>query len=113
MLLTTEAEALLSLFYREYCRRRNSGVRIFAASRFGDDHVVQSDLAPRVDLEDLSILLWELSAANLISAISADDRVKDIELTREGIAYMDHRFSRNAKSVSEFIANLSPLIPWC
>lgn len=113
MLLTTEAEALLSLLYREYCNRRSAGVRIFAASNFGNDLDVKSQFAPRVDLEDLSELLFELRDAGMISTTPGDDRVNDVELTRSGVAYMDHRFSRNAKSISEFISNLSSLIPWC
>ena len=110
--LTTEAEALFSLLYREYCTRRNAGVRICAASRFGNDTDVQSLLAPHVNLDDLIELLWELRDTGMISASPGDNHVSDIELLRAGVAYMDHRFSRNLKTVSEFVSNLSSLVPW-
>ena len=112
MELTSEAEVLLSLLYQEYCSRRRSGARIFAASRFGDDSYLQSQIVPNIDLEDLSELLWELRDAGMICASPGDDRVNDIELLRAGVAHMDHRFSRNLKTVSEFVSNFSSLVPW-
>ena len=112
MELTSEAEALLSLLYREYCSRRSAGARISAAGRFGNDLDIQAQLVPHVDLEDLSDLLWELRDSGMIAASPGGDRVNDIELLRSGVAHMDHRFSRNLKTVSEFVSNLSSLVPW-
>lgn len=112
MYLTSEAEALLMIFYREYCQRRSSGVRISAASYFGDGSAIHAQLAPHLSEDDLSDLCSELCGADMILADFADDHVIDVRISRYGVGWLDHRFSRNLKTVSEFLANLATFLPW-
>jgi len=108
--LTEESEYLLCELYHAYRQRRNQDVPAFDAKLFGGSEQIQEDLLqdwPTHNIDDAALALQE---AGFLDTLFADDELAESVLTNKAIAYMDHRFERNADKLLHRIAELRTIL---
>lgn len=106
IILSTDSDALICVLYAEYLNRREHHVPIEDASYFSADSAIQRDFLPDWLPEDITTVCGWLIDKGLICAEPGDDHWSDIQLTEDGIIYMESRFSRKRESVLAHIREL-------
>lgn len=104
--LTHEADYLLCVLYDAYRQNRNQSMPPDEAKAFGGSQQIQEDYIqdwPTHDIDDAASALEEEGL--LAGLFEAGELVESI-LTNRAIAYMDHRFKRNAGQLLHYIAEL-------
>ena len=109
--LSKESDALICVLYREYLQRRAHGVPISKAAYFLDDSSIRENFLPAWSVEDVSTVCWWLEGKGLLSVQLGEDKANDVELTEDGIIYMERRFSRKVEQVAAHLEKLAALIP--
>ena len=104
--LSSDSDALICVLYAEYLNRRNHGVSIDRAVCFSSDAVIHRDYFPNWLQEDVTTVCYWLYDRDLISAVPGDDHLKDVQLTEDGIIYMESRFSRKREKVLSHLRSL-------
>ncbi len=110
--MTKEASAFLAILYREYCARRKQGMSIEDSAQLGDDTSIQSSLTPKLLLDDVTHLCWQLNKCGILHAFPGDNRANDVSITDKGILFMQEQFPRGIKDALDWLEKLAPLIPW-
>ena len=109
--LSRESDALICVLYREYLTRRAHGVPISRASYFRDGSSIRENFLPAWAEDDVTDVCWRLAANGLLSVQPGDDQANDVELTEQGIIYMERRFARKVDLVVSYLEKLAALIP--
>lgn len=107
--LSTDSDALICVLYAEYLNRREHGVPIEDAACFSDDYAIQRDFLPDWLPEDVITVCGWLMDKGLIYGCPGDDHWSNIQLTEDGIIYMESRFSRRRESVLNHLRDLVAL----
>ncbi len=86
--LTREANALITVIYKDYLERRKNGESKSDAMKKFDSERIQRELLPTWLLQDVDATMDELSTNGLVSCFAADDIVAYTAfLTSSGILY--------------------------
>lgn len=110
--LTREANALITVIYKDYLERRKNGESKSDAMMKFDSERIQRELLPTWLLQDVDATMDELSTNGLVSCFAADDMVAYTAfLTSSGISYMEKRFERNLNKVLDYLKTFRDLIP--
>ena len=109
--LSRESDALVCVLYREYLNRRANGVPISRAAYFRDGSSIRENFLPAWNEDDVTDVCWWLCGQGLLSVQPGDDQANDVELTEQGIIYMERRFSRKVEQVASHLEKLAALIP--
>lgn len=97
--ITREADALLTVLYREYLRRRECGSPKRSAAFFGDAQQIKALMPDLWHIEDIKSVCWELCHADLMQAMPGDNSVNEAELTDKAIIWNQQRFRRGLSDV--------------
>ena len=104
--LSSDSDALICVLYAEYLNRRNHGAPIERAVCFQSDVVIHRDYLPDWLPEDVNTVCYWLSDRGLITACYGSEHLLDIQLTEDGIIYMESRFSRKRDKVLSHLRSL-------
>lgn len=107
--LSADSDALICVLYAEYLNRREHKVPIEEANCFSDDYAIHRDFLPDWLEEDVITVCGWLMDKGLICGHPGDDHWSDIQLTEDGIIYMESRFSRKRESVLNHLRDLVAL----
>lgn len=109
--LSKQCDALICILYREYLSRRAHGVPMNRAVAFPDDVSIRDSFLPAWPLEDVADACRKLCVKGLLSADYADGHPIDIDITDEGVIYMEGRFQRRLDRLLEYLGKLAGAIP--
>ena len=104
--LSFDSDALICVLYAEYLNRRDHNVPIDRAVCFQSDIVIHRDYFPDWLQDDVTTVCYWLYARDLITGCPGDDHLSDVQLTEDGIIYMESRFSRKREKVLSHIRSL-------
>ena len=110
--LTKDSDALISVLYKEYLRKRKNGVPKGEAKYLGGAKHIQSTFVPRWLLADVEETLWELERAGLLLCQSADNTVILTALSDDGIIYMENRFKNGLTDVLDYVEKVKSILLW-
>lgn len=108
--LTNEADYLLCSIYKGYLEKRKSGVFREDAVIFGNAETVQEDYAQLWPVNDIEDAVRELSRANLVACMWADNTFWRGCLTTGAIVYMENRFQNNLDKLLQRITVVKSLL---
>ncbi len=110
--LTKESDAMICVLYKNYLRRRKSGVSKFDAKYFSGSKEIHADLMPKWSFETVDETCRELSRAGFLDCFFSDDTTGEVFLTDAAIIYMENRFKNGISSFLEHLHSLLSIIPW-
>lgn len=110
-LLTKESEYLLGLIYKRYLERRGAGSFREDARYIGSSAFISENIMPECPPEDVTDLMRELCAAEVVQCIFAEETVCESELTNFGIIVMENRCHNRISEVVSFLATCASFIP--
>ena len=102
--LTNDGAHLLHVLYQSYASKRKSGKTKREANYFSNSHYIHEYLLPDWHFEDVDDTCRELSRANLIRVLWADNIANDIRLTDEAISIMENIVFDTLKDTSSIIS---------
>ncbi len=105
MELTNDSEKLLCLLYKSYLEKRRNGTPKSNAKRFGSSHHIHKNLCPKWIFEDVDETCRELSRANMLDCLWADNIAYYVSLSDSAIVYMENRFKNGLLDVVKFLGN--------
>ena len=108
MELTKDAEKLICLLYKSYLQKRKSGISKSQAACFGSSHDIHEQLCPDLIFEDVDDTCRELSRADLLNCLWADNIAYHVILSDKTIVYMENRFKNGLSEVLEFVDKIKP-----
>lgn len=108
MELTKDAEKLICLLYKSYLQKRKSGISKSQATCFGSSHDIHEQLCPELIFEDVDDTCRELSRADLLNCLWADNIAYHVILSDSAIIYMENRFKNGLVEVLEFVDKIKP-----
>lgn len=108
MKLTKDSDKLICLLYKTYLEKRKSGLSKSAANSFGSSHDIHENLCPDWIFEDVDDTCRELSRANLLDCLWADNIAYHVSISDSGIIYMENRFVNGLLEVTDFISKFIP-----
>jgi hypothetical protein len=111
MRLTKESDALISLIYKEFLNKRESGLSRAKSKHFGGSPNIQRDIAPKWSFEDVDELCRELDRAGLLNVQYADNIAYKVHLSDEGIVYMENRFKDGLLDVLNYLKDIRNFLP--
>lgn len=110
--LTREANALITVIYKDYLERRKNGESKSDAMKKFDSERIQRELLPTWSLQDVDATMSELSTNGLVNCWNAGGMIAyTASLTSSGILYMEKRFERNLNKVLDYLKTFRDLIP--
>ncbi|OAB35673.1 hypothetical protein PMSD_11715 [Paenibacillus macquariensis subsp. defensor] len=110
--LTKEADALLCLLYKDYLDKRQDGVPKSQAKFLGGSTDIQERLVTKLSLQDTDETCWELHRSNMLYCQSGNNVACLIQLTDDGIIFMENRFKDGLTSVLDHLGKIKGLIPF-
>lgn len=110
IILTNEADFLLCNIYKSYLERRKSGMFREDAVVFGDVETVQADCAQTWPTNDIEDGIRELSRADFVACLWADNTFWNGYLTTNAIVYMENRFENNLDKLLQRITSIKSLL---
>lgn len=69
------------------------------------DEIVEN-FFPKISSDKMSDICWNLKSKGLLTCYPGDDLANGISITDDAIAFMEHRFKNNIKSILNFITSL-------
>ena len=112
--LSKDAAKLLGLMYKSYLAKRSAGKTKREARHFGSSHYVHEYLIPEWQFEDVDDTCRELSRAQILQVLWADNIAYEIHLTDFGITTMENIVPDKLKDLTsaiDLIINAFSLIP--
>ena len=107
--LSKDADYLICLIYKHYLELRDNGISKSEAKTLGDSPDVNSNIVPEWSLEDTDDTCRELIKNDLLdNRIYMDNYCGYMNLSDNGIVYMENRFKNGFKEVTDFIAKFIP-----
>lgn len=104
--LTKDGKYLLALIYKEYLLDINNGISKSEAKQIGSSETINKKLVPNELFEDVDTTLQELGETGFLKNQYGDDIVCDSLLTNKAIVYMETKFVRGLKEVTDFLIKL-------
>lgn len=102
--LPKESKKLFCILYKKFLKQYKETNSISKASYIGDSDYIQETLYPKLSIEDVSSICWELQSLGYIECYPGDDLACEVSITSEARAFMQHRFKNNIKEISKFIS---------
>lgn len=109
--LTKDADALICVLYKEYLEKRKSGVPKRSAGFFGSSKTIHANLMQKWPFEDVDDTIRELSRADLLNCLFADNIAYEVSISEIGVIYMENRFKDGLASLFSYIEKIRLLIP--
>ena len=110
--LSKDADALICVLYKEYLQRRKQEIPKTEAVLFAGSDDIQKQFMTKWSVEDVDETCRELDDVGLLSCFVADDIVCETTLVKDGIMYMENRFSTEIENVFSYIEKLRSILPW-
>ncbi|MNO32245.1 hypothetical protein D3C76_222310 [compost metagenome] len=110
--ITKESDALLCLLYKDYLSKRKDGVPKSQARIFGSSEDIHLNLTPKLSPADTDETCWELHRSGMVHCMGADAMAYLVQLTDEGVIYMENRFKDGLKEVLEYLGKIKDIIPF-
>jgi len=111
IVLTKEADALICLLYKQYLEKRKNGLSRQKAKDFGSPINIHQSIVPKWNFEDVDDVCRELERVDLINILNKTlDGNCQVELSDNGIVYMENRFKNNVNEVLEHLGKIKDLI---
>lgn len=105
--LTKDADYLLCVLYDAYRQRRKQDVAAFDAKLFGGSEQIQGQYIQDWPTHDIDDAAFALSKKGLIEGLFVEaGELGEFMLTDDAIAYMEHRFKRNADQLLHYMNEL-------
>lgn len=109
MNLTNDAKKLLYLMYKEYKKRRKSGIGRAEARNFDSSATIRESLSPDETIEDIDDMLKELFNAGYVNGLWADDVCyAALTLTNQAVQELEQAPAKTLESAASFLANFIP-----
>lgn len=108
--LTNDAKYLLSSMYKLYLERIDNGDSKKSANHFGSSYDIKNALLPNEDVDNVDIYAKELSDKGFLITTYGSNIIWTSKLSTEAIAFMQHKFGNNIKSIAKGIFEISKLI---
>lgn len=108
--MTNDADYLLCCIYKGYVEQRKAGAFREDAMMFGDAEAIQEDYAQLWPIDDIEDAIRELSRANLVDCLWADDTFVFGCLTTNGLILMENRFKNNLGKLLHQISVVKSLL---
>lgn len=108
--LTNEADFLLCGLYKEYLERRKADMFREEAVIFGSAENLQQEIVQDWPIQDIEDVVRELSRAEIVTCLWADNTFWHASLTTNGIIYMETRFGRKIDKVLSRLNALKSLL---
>ena len=109
IVLSKDADYLICLIYKYYLELHNNGISKSDAKKLGDSHDVNNKIIPKWSFEDTDDTCRELIKKGLLdNRIYVDNFCGFMQLSDEGIIYMENRFKNGLKEITDFIAKFIP-----
>ncbi len=108
--LTREADALICVLYKKYCKKRKNGIPKGEAKNFGSSANVYKNIKTKLQYKDIDDTCSELKRTGLLNCTYADDIVYTSSLSDKGIAYMENRFKNGFKEFLEYLDKIKNII---
>ena len=110
--LTKDADALICVIYKEYLKKRESGIAKGEAKWFGGSDDLQKTFLPKWTPEDVDETCLELQRANLLACQCADNTVSECILSDSAIIYMERRFTNGLRGVLDYLKTIKSILLW-
>ncbi|MFS7394010.1 hypothetical protein AB6888_14305 [Carnobacterium maltaromaticum] len=104
--LTKDAKYLLTVIYKEYLLDINNGISKNIAKQIGSSESINNNLVPEKLFDDVDETMGELGRADFLKNFYADNVVYQSVLTDKSIIYMETKFVRGLKDITEFLLKL-------
>lgn len=101
--LSKDADALICLIYKHYLELRSAGNSKSTAKLLDSSKDIHKNIIPEWSFEDVDDTCRELHRQNLLNISYYDDICAIVELTDNGIVYMENRFSNKFKNLLDYI----------
>ena len=109
MNLTKDAKKLLCLMYKEYKKRRKSGIGRSEARNFDSGAAVRESLSPDETIENIDDALQELFRAGYVNGRWADDICYAmLTLTNQAVEELEQLPAKRLESAVSFLGNFRP-----
>lgn len=107
--LSKDADYLICLIYKYYLELRDNGIPKSDAKILGDSQNVNQNIIPEWSFEDTDDTCRELIKKKLLdNRIYMDNYCGYMNLSDDGIIYMENRFKNGLKEVIKFLTNFIP-----
>lgn len=107
--LSRDADYLICLIYKRYLELHDNGICKSDAKSIGDSHDVHQNIVPEWSFEDTDDTCRELINNGLLdNRIYMDNYCGYMNLSDNGIIYMENRFKNGFKELTDFIAKFIP-----
>lgn len=104
--ISNDADVLICLIYKYYLELRGTGISKSDAKSLGSSEDIHENIIPEWSFEDVDDTCRELHTKNLLSVIYGDDICYKVDLTDDGIVYMENRFGNKIKTVLDYLSKI-------
>lgn len=102
--LTKDADKVICCIYKEYLERRKSGMSKSESKEFDGNFYLNAKALSKWNSADISDILQELHDKQLIKK----NVIGDFDLLDSAITYMENRFKKGLKEITDFISKFIP-----
>jgi len=92
--------------------KRKSGEAKYDAKFMGSSELIHKTLMSEWKYEDVDETCRELTRAEYVECLFADDVAQEVVLTDKAIVYMENRFINGLTDVLEYMAKIKAAIPF-
>lgn len=108
MFLTKEAKIVIHKLYKEYIKRRKSGIARNKAKNFVSAEYIKDNFFPNLSLDDINDSIRELNHNKLMDVCYADNKIWLCKLSDYGISFMETLPKDNILNIADFISKFIP-----
>lgn len=106
--LTKETMSIINRLYKEYLKRRKSGISRDKARNFASAEYVKNNFFPNLSLDDIDNSIRELNQNKLMDVYYADNKIWICKLSNYGISFMEALPRDNILNIADFISKFIP-----
>jgi hypothetical protein len=110
--LTKDSDYLICALYKDYLKKRESGVSKYDAKKAGSSQTIQENIFPNWSLDDVVETCRELSRAGLLWCEYSGNQVYTSCLSDLGIVYMEKHFENKINAIIEYMSKIKSMTPF-
>lgn len=110
--LTNESKYLLTSMYKEYLKRRKSGMDRPHSRQFGGETMIHDEIMPEWQLLDVHDSIFELRTNKLVETTNGSDTFIIVVLSPKAIAELEITFKDHVDKVLDYAAKIKSAIPF-
>lgn len=106
--LSKDADTLICLIYKYYLELCGTGIPKSKAKFLGSSHEIHENIIPEWNFDDVDSTCNELGKNQLLDISPYNNICGIVNLSDNGIVYMENRFSDKIEKVVDYISKFIP-----